>query len=212
MDGRGILTPGQSRRSWRMPIGNTCSAMPPCRIRTNFADYGLAEALPCPLEKTLAPAQTKTRLKRLDGAIQERLINWGYAICDAAMRRCVDCGVRRRWDFPIPRVRCDGRLPKVNANQCRMECLTASSCRSDNWLSGWNHSCPAEKSATPYNSNDLPKANVKCLQEVPPTPPQCANCLQSSKATKCLLRSKTGAITLSTWMRTTTLMEQSGSW
>ena len=28
----------------------------------------------------------KTRLKRLDAAWQERLINWGYAVCDAAMR------------------------------------------------------------------------------------------------------------------------------
>jgi hypothetical protein len=30
-------------------------------------------------------AETKTRLKRLDSVVQERLINWGYAICDAAM-------------------------------------------------------------------------------------------------------------------------------
>ena len=73
-------------------------------IRTDIADYKLDDALPCPLEKTLALAQTKTRLKRLDGIVQERLINWGYAVCDAAMRKWVsphsvcrsDCP-RERW-------------------------------------------------------------------------------------------------------------------
>jgi NTE family protein len=58
-------------------------------IRTDIREYGLADALPCPLDKTLALAGTKTRLKRMDDVLQEQLINWGYAICDAAMRRWV---------------------------------------------------------------------------------------------------------------------------
>jgi len=58
-------------------------------IRTDISEYGLTDALACPLDQTLRLAQTKTRLKRLDGVTQERLINWGYAICDAAMRRYV---------------------------------------------------------------------------------------------------------------------------
>jgi NTE family protein len=49
----------------------------------------LPDALPSPADKTLTLAETPTRLKRLDGALQERLINWGYAVCDAAMRRHV---------------------------------------------------------------------------------------------------------------------------
>ena len=32
-------------------------------------------------------AELPTRLKRLDATTQERLINWGYAVCDAALRK-----------------------------------------------------------------------------------------------------------------------------
>ncbi|MDQ5808611.1 MAG: patatin-like phospholipase family protein [Actinomycetota bacterium] len=42
--------------------------------------------LPCPLEQTLALAAVKTRLAKTPTVIQERLINWGYAACDAAVR------------------------------------------------------------------------------------------------------------------------------
>lgn len=63
-------------------------------VRSNINDYGLADALECPLDKTSALAAVKTRLKRLDGRTQERLINWGYAICDAAMRKWVDSGLQ----------------------------------------------------------------------------------------------------------------------
>ena len=56
-------------------------------IRTNIADYGLADSLPCPFDRTTELAKTPTRLKRIDDGLQERLINWGYAVCDAALRR-----------------------------------------------------------------------------------------------------------------------------
>jgi NTE family protein len=59
-------------------------------IRTDIADYGLADALDCPVERTMELARTPTRLKRLDDDRQERLINWGYAVCDAALRRHLD--------------------------------------------------------------------------------------------------------------------------
>jgi NTE family protein len=62
-------------------------------IRTNINDYGLPDPLNCPFERTLALAETPTRLKRLDDAVQERLINWGYAVCDAALRRHVDARI-----------------------------------------------------------------------------------------------------------------------
>lgn len=71
-------------------------------VRTNIADYGLADALPCPFDKTMVLAATKTRLKRLDADVQERLINWGYAVCDAAMRRDVEPGTGARPAFPYP--------------------------------------------------------------------------------------------------------------
>jgi NTE family protein len=69
-------------------------------IRTCINDYHLPDALPCPEEQTLALAATPTRLKRLDPVLQERLINWGYAVCDAAMRRHVDTALQAAGAFP----------------------------------------------------------------------------------------------------------------
>ncbi len=71
-------------------------------IRTDIADYGLPTALPCPFERTIALADTPTRLKRMNAGLQERLINWGYAVCDAAMRRHVDLALPRPAGFPYP--------------------------------------------------------------------------------------------------------------
>jgi NTE family protein len=71
-------------------------------VRTNIRDYQLANALPCPFDRTTVLAQTKTRLKRLDADVQERLINWGYAVCDAAMRRHVELAAAAPAGFPYP--------------------------------------------------------------------------------------------------------------
>jgi NTE family protein len=38
----------------------------------------------------------------MDDTLQERLINWGYAICDAAMRRWVDTSLPAPGGFPYP--------------------------------------------------------------------------------------------------------------
>jgi NTE family protein len=47
-------------------------------------------------------AATPTRLGKMDTAVQERLINWGYAVCDAAMRRHVDPALPAGGEFPYP--------------------------------------------------------------------------------------------------------------
>lgn len=70
-------------------------------IRTNIADYGLATAMNCPLPKTTILADTPTRLKQMDGCLQRRVINWGYAVCDAAMRKHVDPAGGVPGDFPF---------------------------------------------------------------------------------------------------------------
>ena len=44
-------------------------------------------SLPCPPHRTRQLASVPTRLARLDPALQERLVNWGYAACDRAVRR-----------------------------------------------------------------------------------------------------------------------------
>jgi NTE family protein len=71
-------------------------------VRSDIAEYKVADALPCPVDKTLALANIKTRLRRLESVDQERLINWRYAICDAAMRKWVDATLGKPIHFPYP--------------------------------------------------------------------------------------------------------------
>jgi NTE family protein len=70
-------------------------------IRTDIVKYKLPDSLPCPSARTTDLAATPTRLKRLDEERQEQLINWGYAICDAALRAHVAPGLPAG-TFPYP--------------------------------------------------------------------------------------------------------------
>ena len=56
-------------------------------IGSDVEHYNLAGALPAPIDRTTELARVRTRLSRLPNALQERLINWGYAICDTAVRK-----------------------------------------------------------------------------------------------------------------------------
>jgi NTE family protein len=70
---------------------------------THIEDYDLgSNTLPCPNEKTLKLALLPTRLWGFSRQNQERLINWGYAVCDAAMRRHVDPILPNNAEFPYP--------------------------------------------------------------------------------------------------------------
>jgi NTE family protein len=69
-------------------------------IRTDIANYQIADALPCLHDKTMELATLRTRLKRIEENIQERLINWGYAVCDAALRKHVDPKLKKG-SFPF---------------------------------------------------------------------------------------------------------------
>ena len=62
-------------------------------------------SLDCPFSKTSKIAQTSTRLEGLDTVDQEKIINWGYAICDAAMRKYggMDSNLKPK-QFPFPQV------------------------------------------------------------------------------------------------------------
>lgn len=71
-------------------------------IRSHIRRYGLADALRCPLEQTTRLARIPTRLAALDSTVQEQLINWGYAICDAAMRKRVSPMLPPPSSFPYP--------------------------------------------------------------------------------------------------------------
>ena len=56
-------------------------------IASDIAHYELDDALPAPFDKTQQLANVPTRLRKTDDQTQQRLINWGYAVCDAAIRR-----------------------------------------------------------------------------------------------------------------------------
>lgn len=71
-------------------------------IRSDIGDYGLETSLPVAGKVTTELAAIPTRLKQLDEKTQEMLINWGYAICDTAMRRWVDKSLPQPGGFPYP--------------------------------------------------------------------------------------------------------------
>lgn len=55
-------------------------------IRSDIADYPASNTLSCPSAQTAVLADYPTRLAKVDDLTQQRLVNWGYAMCDAAMR------------------------------------------------------------------------------------------------------------------------------
>ncbi len=71
-------------------------------IGSDISNYHLKDTLPCPFRQSFALAQTPTRLAALEPVLQERLINWGYAVCDAGMRGHVDQGAPAPLGFPYP--------------------------------------------------------------------------------------------------------------
>jgi NTE family protein len=59
-------------------------------IRTNISNYGLADALPFPHADSMLLAATPTRLAAIAATLQEKIVNWGYAVTDAALRAHVN--------------------------------------------------------------------------------------------------------------------------
>ena len=71
-------------------------------IRSNIANFELPTSMEAPWEETIELAAVPTRLARLGAAPQGLLINWGYAICDTAMRKWVDDNLPAPPGFPYP--------------------------------------------------------------------------------------------------------------
>jgi NTE family protein len=77
-------------------------------IMTEIAAYGLSDALPVSAEATSYLAAIRTRLNPFSDLEQERLINGGYAVCDAAMRKHVLTGpVAKAPTWPYPKASLD---------------------------------------------------------------------------------------------------------
>jgi NTE family protein len=71
-------------------------------IWSELTDFPLSDPLPCPDERTKQLARVSTRLAKIDRTTQRRLVNWGYAVCDTAIRTHVERGGARPDAFPFP--------------------------------------------------------------------------------------------------------------
>ena len=79
-------------------------------IGVDIQKYEVGDPLGCPVERTCQLMAVPTRLKHLPCGLQAQLINWGYAACDAALRKhCKDVllsqyqvEVRDPRGFPYP--------------------------------------------------------------------------------------------------------------
>lgn len=71
-------------------------------IWTDITNYHVNQSLPCPTSATSELAGTPTRLKAMNEKLQNRLMNWGYAVCDAAMRKHVTPNWPAPETFPYP--------------------------------------------------------------------------------------------------------------
>lgn len=71
-------------------------------IRSDIEGYPAANKLPCPHDRTRELADIPTDLAAKDKIVQRRLINWGYAICDAGIRSWVEDDLLPPRDFPYP--------------------------------------------------------------------------------------------------------------
>jgi len=69
---------------------------------TDLAVFNAPGKLPCPPARTLELAKLGTDLGEKDDKTQERLINWGYAVCDASVRSYLDTALPAPSGFPYP--------------------------------------------------------------------------------------------------------------
>jgi NTE family protein len=49
--------------------------------------YTAAPPFPCPISRTNQLASVATRLQKIDAVLQERIVNWGYAVSDMSIRK-----------------------------------------------------------------------------------------------------------------------------
>jgi NTE family protein len=71
-------------------------------IRTSFADYKLPDdPLKCSTRNPVPLAEIPTRLEAMPRNVQDRLMNWGYAIGDAALRAHIDAPLQTKLGVKI---------------------------------------------------------------------------------------------------------------
>jgi NTE family protein len=71
-------------------------------IGTHFVDYKLAsDPLKCAARNPQPLAEIPTRLEKMPLNVQNRLMNWGYAICDAALRAHIGAALQTKLGIQI---------------------------------------------------------------------------------------------------------------
>jgi NTE family protein len=72
-------------------------------IRTSFSEYKLSsDPLRCATRDPSGLAAVPTRLERMPPKLQNQLMNWGYVICDAALRKYAAGELQRNLGIQIP--------------------------------------------------------------------------------------------------------------
>jgi NTE family protein len=71
-------------------------------ISTDITEYKVSDAMKCPIEQTHRLARVPTRLAALNQVLQRRLVNWGFAVCDAALRKYVAPDLPAPSGYPYP--------------------------------------------------------------------------------------------------------------
>ena len=72
-------------------------------ITTHADDYPAKGGLPCPADPDRAARAHLDPPRAHEGGGQEHLINWGYAVCDYAIRSHVDGAIAPATQWPYPR-------------------------------------------------------------------------------------------------------------
>lgn len=71
-------------------------------IRTSFADYHLTDdPLGCLHRNPQPLAEIATRLEKMPRDVQDKLMNWGYAVCDAALRAHISPALQAKLGITI---------------------------------------------------------------------------------------------------------------
>jgi NTE family protein len=71
-------------------------------IASRLWSFPVEQTLDCPPEATARLAALPGRLSRLDRDLQEQLVNWGFAVTDAALRAHFDPRIAPSRAFPYP--------------------------------------------------------------------------------------------------------------
>ena len=69
-------------------------------LRATTSDYPADTCLVCPPARAAELAALPTRFAAMNDDLQERLVNWGYAICDISLRSWYDPALPRPAEFP----------------------------------------------------------------------------------------------------------------